>query len=140
MQRVENWQSKLDSYLIRTMDKPFKYGRHDCCMSVAHCIKEITGENVSILKVYNNKEKADKIREEYGNIYGVVEHITKIFNVEEIPISYATGGDIVVAKLPPSERIVLGVVGLDGRSIYTAKRPRGWSMVPLLNATKAYRI
>ncbi len=141
MQKVENWTSKLDTYLTSTMDLPFKVGHHCCCIAVAHCLKEITGENVvrGIFKGVKNQKKADKILDEYGDVYGVAEHIATLYDIKEIPISYATGGDVVVLSIP-EDRIALGIIGLNGRHIYTAARPCGWATFPLSHAKKAYRI
>ena len=122
------------------MKRAFRFGVHDCCTAVAGCLREYTGENVlHIFDKYSTEEQADKLLADYGGVSGLAKSVASHYKLEQISILYATGGDVVVVKQPPNGE-ALGVVGLDGRFIYAAKRPCGWGRRPLQDAIVAYRI
>lgn len=138
--RKENWPILLENEIKKHVSTTFKYGKHDCCYAVNKCVTAMTGINAaSMFRKFASAKESLLMREEFGDICGIAEFIAKEFNLREIPILKATAGDLVVIKDPLNEEC-LGIVGLDGRNVYTAAKPKGWISFPLSLSIKAWRI
>ncbi len=140
LKKREDWSARLNKVLLSRMEAPFRYGRHDCCYSVSACLRAMTGENInSLFGKCQGEGDAMGLLRRFKGIKGVIRKVAKEYSLETISIKRATGGDVVVV---PSRdgRGTLAVVGLDGRFAYAAKRPRGWTRVPLSQAKLAVRI
>jgi len=141
--RKQNWPILLDNYFIKRIDTPFRHGRHDCCISAIRAVHSFTGVNLHEgIKKYKNEKEAEELKKKYGGILGIAEAAAKIHELEEINPKKASGGDIVVLAQEIDGKIFhsLGTVSLDGRFVYGARSPKGWSKSPASNIIKAWKI
>jgi hypothetical protein len=89
--RVENWERLLNEYIEQNNNKPFKYGRWDCCIFTAGAVKVMTGENYIKEFKYTNKKKAEELIEQSG---GIMKILTDRFGEPQNP-NLARRGDII---------------------------------------------
>ena len=140
MKKRENWQSLLNKHLLSTMDRPFRYGRHDCCTAISRILKILTGEDVlKIFGKYTSEKQASEIKDLFGNVEGVAQRVADEYNLNTIPVNRVVGGDVVVAHAE-NGNTCLGIVALGGRGVYIASAPKGWAILPLTEVITAYRI
>lgn len=41
--RLSNWEARLSAYLAEVLDRPYRYGSHDCLLHVANAALAMTG-------------------------------------------------------------------------------------------------
>ncbi len=141
MRRVKNWDIKLWAFLEKAERKSFRWGQHDCAIFACNCIKKITGLDVA--KPWRGKYKTLRgaagvlLRIAGGGLVLVAEKIAAENNFEEVPVSFARRGDVVLraGKLGPA----LCVVGSDG-VFAVGPGPDGLERVPVANCSRAWRI
>jgi len=140
MKKKENWQSAFNKHLLGTMERKFRIGRHDCCMAASRILQILTGENVrKLFEAYGTKEEAEEVKKKFGGICGIAQHVADVYNLEEVSISRASGGDVVVVESGKDD-LSLGVVALGGRYVYVPRSPEGWAMTPVKQAVVVYRV
>ena len=65
--RVENWDTKLSNYIVKSSNKKFRYGKADCVNFVLGGIETIVGKKVFDLP-YGSIKDAKKIITELNKI------------------------------------------------------------------------
>jgi hypothetical protein len=92
--RYDNWPEKLNELIEARLNKPFKWGEHDCCLFAADAILAMTGTDLAsdLRGTYASKTKAAKIVKEKG---GLAQIATDRLG-EPIPVLMAKRGDIVL--------------------------------------------
>lgn len=130
IQRFDDWQSRLVTYLSQVHATPFSYGTHDCALFCAAAINAMTG--VDLAKGYRGyRTRAAGIRK--MRAAGYDDHIAYFAaQLPECGPLHAGAGDLAVI-----EGDTLGVV--QGRGIYVLSEGR-MTMVSLLQAKRAFRV
>lgn len=136
--RRDDWPTRLQDEIDRGAKRPFRYGRHDCCLAVTRCIKAMTGiETAKPFRGYGNERDAFRTLARHGGVVGIAERVAREQGFEEIAPMKAQRGDIVLLDTP---REALGVVDLTGRTVLTAARGGGWRRFAVSDAKRAWRI
>ena len=100
MKKKEDWIDIFFEFVRENKDKPFEWGKWDCCIFANSCIKAMTGQNLipSTLK-WKNEETAMKAIKDYGKtLKGAVTKACKAKKLEEVKPAFITTGDLVVFK------------------------------------------
>lgn len=139
LKKKQHWQSAFNEEFLSSLERPFRYGRHDCCLGPARLIYAMTGKRTAGIFRKYDKDSFQSLLDEFGGIRGVAEHAASHYSLERIPVQRATGGDVVVVRME-EEVESLGIVALDGRFVYVASKPKGWGRFPLADAVVAYRV
>ena len=111
--KKQGWENKLDAYLRKCKNKPFKRGRHDCVLFAAKAIKETTGKNFfkDYEGTYTNKKEAYETLDAMG--IQDVEALATRFLGEPILKSFARRGDVV--SFQADEGLSLAIVDMTGK-------------------------
>ena len=100
MKKKEDWIDIFFEFVRENKDKPFVWGKWDCCIFANACIKAMTGQNLipSTLK-WKNEETAMKAIKDYGKtLNGAVTKACKAKKLQEVKPAFITTGDLVVFK------------------------------------------
>jgi hypothetical protein len=111
----------LDDFIASNMDRPFEWGRHDCCLFAADWVLELTGiDHAKAFRgQYSTGFGASKKLLPFGGVVGVFDASEAITHIRT---GYAGRGDLVAAKIGERGEIGVGVclgsrsafVGMDG--------------------------
>lgn len=142
MKRRTGWQEALDKFLRAHQDRPFEYGKWDCCLFVCDAIVEMTGVDlaVSYRGKYSTRIGAMRtIGELVGmaSVRAVAENAATVYGMPEIPITHAHRGDMVVVRR--GRDYSLGLVALNGREVIVSSK-RGLWRLPLSCAIRAWQV
>jgi hypothetical protein len=109
MARLESWEKKLADFIEERSDKPFEWGKNDCCLFVADAVKAITGIDyaASFRTKYENKNGAYKALKKFasGDIIETIKKIANQNNFKEISPKLAKRGDIGIVY--PKQALVI---------------------------------
>ena len=101
MIKLGNWEQNLSDFLDENADKPFEWGKWDCCKFSDSAIKAMTGETVipKTLK-WNNEVEAKKAIKSYGGstLLKAMIKACKAKKLKEVDLAYVRKGDLVVYK------------------------------------------
>lgn len=137
MKRLPGWRGRFDAAMDEIRRRPFAWGEHDCAIGLAsHIVLAITG-----------KDLAEPYRGRYKTARGAMLAIRKagFDNLEdaiasllpEIPVSFATIGDIVTIPVESDFKCSLGVV--NGERVFVL-RDDGVGTLDLLQAKRAFKV
>src|SRR5690606_11207689 len=102
----------LADYLKECLNKPFKWGEHDCMAFVCKGFERMTGQDIySEYAGYTSKEEADAVVNNNG---GMIEIINKHCGNNHSRYLQAKRGDIVLVKVP---EVTAGIVDDSGQFI-----------------------
>ena len=101
MKKLGNWEQNLADFLDENANKPFEWGKWDCCKFSDSAIKAMTGDTVipKSLK-WNNEEEAKKAIKSYGvsTLLKAMIKACKAKKLKEVDLAYVRKGDLVVYK------------------------------------------
>jgi hypothetical protein len=141
IQRVIDWEQKLDRFVAERAQSPFVWGRHDCCIFACDAVLIMTDVDLAadFRDKYSSASGALRMLKAYGGtVEMLAEEIADQFCIFEVPVLYAQRGDVVL--LPSNnDGPALGIVSLDGWNCLGAG-PEGLVKVPLNQCLKAWRI
>ena len=142
MQRRSDWQQIFDEFLRTNQNRPFAYGKWDCCLFVCDAIIEITGIDLAAPyrgKYSNLKGALHAISEKLGtaSIQAVAENAAAAHHMLEVPVSHAHRGDMVLVGRGRDHS--LGLIALNGRDVIVTSK-RGLWRLPLSCAVRAWRV
>jgi hypothetical protein len=142
MQRRSDWQRVLDEFLRANQNRPFEYGKWDCCLFVCDAIAAMTG--VDLATAYRGKYSTrtgalHSIGERLGtaSILAVAENAAAAHHMPEVPVLHAHRGDMVLVAR--GRDYSLGLVALNGRDVIVTSK-RGLWRLPLSHAVRAWQV
>ncbi len=141
--RRPDWPERLDQSLRAAACRPFRYGRHDCCLSVCNAVRAMTGEDLAAgIRGYKNKQEALAALQDAGGLPRLARRITRQRKIAEIAPAFAQRGDIAIVipgKDLDLEAPALAIVDMTGQQILVASKV-GWRALPRRRAARAWRI
>jgi hypothetical protein len=141
MQRRENWHVDLAAFLQERRDRPFEWGKHDCCLFVCDAIQAHTGLDLgeAFRGKYTDAISAARVMKAYAGagVAAVAEKIAADHHIPEIPPFFAQRGDVALFAGEHGE--MLGIVDLNGRHIVSTGE-NGLERVPLEQAMRAWHL
>lgn len=99
--RKNNWPEILAEEIKKTKDKPFKYGKHDCCIFSANILRAMTGTDLARgLRKYTTALGAQKmIKRNGGTLTKMLDAIMKKHNCKSVKWPMCRRGDLVIALI-----------------------------------------
>lgn len=144
MKRLDDWQLRLNDTVEAARERPFVWGKHDCCMFAASCVEAMTGENhmAHFIGTYNDEQTAKTALKNLG-AGTLFRSLQKIFG-KAYPPAMAQRGDIVYRRVNkmPSVGICMGLYSVFVGEINTngATVSEGLVMVPTLKQMKIFKV
>jgi hypothetical protein len=136
LQRHADWPRRLADFLASRYRTPFAWGTHDCCQTARAGVRAITGRDLGRglgLRRYRTALGAAKQLARLGGI----EAIPARAGLEEISITYARRGDVVLGPAGSAGELALGLVVSD-KAAFAA--PEGFEYRPVLECKRAWRV
>jgi hypothetical protein len=130
--RYGDWEDRLRTYLDRVNDEPFKWGRHDCALFAADCIRAMTGEDPgeAFRGHYDSKTGAAEALRGFGA--GTLLQTVTAWLGDPVSIHLAKRGDIVMR-----DRTTCGIC-VGPYSYFVGEGPGSIGLVPLPTASLKY--
>src|SRR6267378_209453 len=122
LKRFDDWPTRLDAFIESRKEYAFSWGSQDCCLFACDCILEMTGEDLArqFRDCYHDAAEARSMLEHFSDepmtVGSLASEIAKAKGIEEVPVSFAQRGDIVLVL--QDERESLGVVSLIGDTLW----------------------
>ena len=134
MKRCPDWPKQLHDYIDAVKRRPFDWAAHNCATFAAGAVAAMTGERLA--RSYRFKTERGALgamkREGFDNLADMA-----AARLPEIHVSQASLGDLAAVPTDTAFGFVLGIV--NGETIL-ALRPDGMGVMPLLSATRAFRV
>lgn len=121
MNRIADWHTHLADFIHSRLRTPFAWGSQDCALFACDAVQVITGTDLAadFRGKYADARAALVAIREYagGGIDLLAEKKAAQFGLKEVPINFASRGDIVLIQQDgdPESRLALGIVGMNGR-------------------------
>tara|TARA_R100001015_G_C4551479_1_gene113251 strand:+ start:382 stop:798 length:417 start_codon:yes stop_codon:yes gene_type:complete len=100
MRKQIDWQIKFDKFIEANMEKPFEWGKWDCCLFSDACIKAMTGQSLIPKElVWKDKESALQTITDYGiTLKNAIAKASKRKDLEKVDLNYLQKGDLIVME------------------------------------------
>ena len=135
VKKQAQWDIKLYEFINKSKDKPFKWGKWDCCIFGIEAIKEMTGELPLKSHWKNKKEAMDFIATE-GTLNKIMTKYLKEWNLFVIDKMFITAGDIALVKDENDEELV----GVCTGNMIACVCEAGFTFKGNMTAKKVWRI
>jgi hypothetical protein len=130
--KLSNWQPAFCQYMMETLNKPFKWGEHDCVTMARDVVVLVTGEDPLNGLSWSSEAEAALTIAGYGSLGSAVEaHL-----YEGVPWGACAEGDLVLARSPGIEGVEMLCVH-DGTQLL-APDIDGLRVVPFRVAVKGW--
>ena len=139
IRRFEDWPARLGDALAAAGDRPFEYGKHDCCLAVCDVVLAFTGADLAAdFRGYKGAAAARRILKRHGGVVGIATAIAKRHRIPEVHPGLAQRGDVVIVDKDGDK--ALGIVDPTGSRVVAAARAGGWVTRPVAGIKRAWRI
>jgi hypothetical protein len=137
MKRLPNWERLLAAEFAEA-SAHFEWGKFDCAMFAANCVRAITGRDLAaeFRGTYSSEAAAAQITG--GDLGAFIDSVCKEQGMKEVAPAYGRRGDVVlVDNGDPAHAI--GIVDHTGRFACCAG-PKGLARVPMQKWLRAWRV
>jgi hypothetical protein len=141
MQRIENWPTQLDAFLIANRERAFVYGSWDCFQFVRGAVQAMCESDIAApFAPYRSRFGYLRQMVRYCESFSLIAFARRLLAAHdcvEIPPGRAGRGDVVMIG---GDDPALGLVALNGRNALVLTRAQGIARVPLTLAIAAWKI
>ncbi|MFN3077472.1 MAG: DUF6950 family protein [Alphaproteobacteria bacterium] len=139
--RSQDWPILLNDALMAASERPFSWGRHDCCLFAADIVRAMTGEDAAapFRGRYGTKRGAMRALKAFagGGLPEAVRAIAKHHGWEELsPVALAGRGDLAMLDTEDGPSLAICI----GSRVAMAARDGGVAFLPLGSCYAAWRI
>ena len=101
-----DWTSRLYEFVYDPTNAVFVWGKNDCIMFGANCVRHITDEDPlsTVLDVWTTRDEAQQVLEQMGGMYEAV--CSVLGPPIENPAMYQRG-DLVLVELPIGDMLMV---------------------------------
>lgn len=138
IRRLGDWPRRLDTALTAARERPHAYGEHDCCLLAADVVDAMCGTEIA--GRWRGRYKTARGARGLLKRRGGIEAEMARWGVGERPVLMAQRGDVMEIPVPEELAevgLLLGVCVGDG---IAGAAPRGWWIVPLRRASRAWHV
>lgn len=91
-----DWQNRLNAVMKAAIERPFSWGKHDCCLFAADCAQAMCGDDYAAdwRGTYDSETGAKKAILTGG---GTLEKVIGKY-LDEVPVKLAQRGDIAIVE------------------------------------------
>jgi hypothetical protein len=135
--RREDWLPRLCDVLEAARERPFAWGRHDCCTWALECAQAVTGERRWPPEKMLYKTRAGAMKALAGHGFAGIPDALDATMGARRPVSMARRGDVVLVEVDGVTGC--GVVDTTGEMVACAGLA-GIVSVPLASATLCWGV
>jgi len=139
LKRCHDWRERLDRMIDSAREVPFEWGRFDCALHVANCVRAITGcadPAAAYRGKYSDEAGAAAV---YGaSLEAFIAAQAAALGLSEVTPTCAQRGDVVFVDNGTPQGAV-GVVSCDARFASCAS-DRGMALLPVSRWRRAWRV
>ena len=133
--RLPDWKPRLLAFIAETAPRPLVYGQHDCALFAAGAVQAMCGVDLAAAWRGHYATRLGGIRA--LRRAGFRDHIAlAAHHFAEVAVAQARVGDLVVVA--GDDGPALGLV--QGQMIYVLRPDVGLGLVPMVAATKVFRV
>ena len=102
MKRKTEWPEILIAEIEAARERPFSFGRHDCCIFAANIVRAMTGVDLMKgLRRYRSAASAARIMRRAGHerLVAMITSVMREHGCTSVRPSLARRGDVVMAKV-----------------------------------------
>ena len=133
--KKEQWDSKLYEFINDSRDKPFKWGKWDCCIFGIDAIKAMTGD-LPLKSHWKNKNEAMEFIATEVSLNKIMTKYLREWGLDIIDKMFITAGDIALVKDENGEELV----GVCTGNMIACVCEDGFTFKGNLTAKKVWRI
>ena len=133
--KKEQWDSKLYEFINDSRDKPFNWGKWDCCIFGIDAIKAMTGD-LPLKSHWKNKNEAMEFIATEGSLNKIMTKYLREWGLDIIDKMFITAGDIALVKDENGEELV----GVCTGNMIACVCEDGFTFKGNLTAKKVWRI
>lgn len=135
--RPADWPERLDAAIREAAAEPFAWGRHDCFLWAARCVRRLGGPDMlaPVGTWHDEASAAEAIRRWGRDLEAGLGVLCARLGMQEVPPAYARRGDLVCLRTPagPTAGICIGRQAM-------APAPRGVTPLPMTRALRAWGV
>lgn len=135
VKKSADWNSNLYQFINDVRDKPFKWGKWDCCIFGIEAIKIMTGD-LPMKSHWKNKKEAYDFIDTEGSLNKIMTKYLKLWDLYIIDKMYITAGDIALVKDDNGEELV----GVCTGNMIACVYEEGLTFKGNLSAKKVWRV
>ena len=98
MKKLPQWETHLFNFINNNTERPFAWGKWDCCIFAVEGIKAMTGKTMMKIQWQNKKEAYKFIANTGRTLNKVTSKYAKQSNIKTIEKNFITAGDIVLLE------------------------------------------
>lgn len=98
MKKLPQWETHLFNFINNNTERPFAWGKWDCCIFAVEGIKAMTGKTMMKIQWQNKKEAYKFIAKNGRTLNKVTSKYAKQSNIKTIEKNFITAGDIVLLE------------------------------------------
>lgn len=136
--RRPDWPERLDAVIDAARDQPFAWGRHDCIIFAAACIRAMTdADPLADLPTWDDRRRAAAVIRGAGKggLVAAITHTIAPHGWPTITPALAGRGDLVIVRGRQGRFAAIGI-----GSQVAAPGPNGLALAPMAQAFAAWRI
>lgn len=87
------------AFIAEREHEPFSWGRNDCCLFACDAVAQMTGVDMAapdFRSQYDTALSAHRLLREHGGVEAVAEKQTAAHGFQEVPVSLAQRGDVLL--------------------------------------------
>jgi hypothetical protein len=98
MKKLPQWETHLFNFINNNTERPFAWGKWDCCIFAVEGIKAMTGKTMMKIQWQNKKEAYKFIAKNGRTLNKVTSKYAKQSDIKTIEKNFITAGDIVLLE------------------------------------------
>lgn len=140
LQRLPDWRERLQRITESAAQLSFEWGKFDCALHVANCIRAMTVGEVDVAAEFRGKYSDEAGAEAiYGSDFqGFIVSMAAQFGMTEVPVTFAQRGDLVFLDNGTPQGAI-GIVSPDARFASCAGQT-GYVLVRIHRWKRAWRV
>lgn len=137
LKKSKEWDTKLFDFINKVKERPFKWGKWDCCIFGISALESMTDELPLKSHWKNKKEAMDFIDSEGGTLNKIASKYLKDWGLDVIDKMFITAGDICIVK---EEQTGEDIIGVCTGNMIACVCEEGFTFKGNLNAKKVWRV
>ena len=138
--RTNGWEKRFNDVLEAKRKEPFAWGKNDCSLFAADCVKALTG--IDFMKelrgLYASEEEAEAIIGYTGSLERTIENLLWPIHPVNICVTNAKRGDVVMVEL--GKKLAVGVWDGQDALVPTPKSECGFGKYPMRCVVRCWGI